>query len=121
MVLVEQYRPRIGETFLACPAGRVESGESFVEAGVRELREETGFRADGVELLERYYPDSNLRNQRGVVFADQPTPGEQDLEVDEFLSVRTVPAEEVFDAVRNGPCGGWGLTPLLLAREQELL
>ncbi|MCL7418869.1 MAG: NUDIX hydrolase, partial [Halalkalicoccus sp.] len=55
VLFVEQYRPAIGQTHLELPAGIVEAGESFSEAGARELREETGFAADGVSLLQRMW------------------------------------------------------------------
>jgi ADP-ribose pyrophosphatase len=121
LVMVEQYRPRLDERFLACPAGRVDPGESFAEAGRRELREETGYRADDVELLREYYPEANLRKRRGVVVADGLTPGERDTDEGEFVEPREVPVEDALDAAREGPLGGWTLAPILLAREEGRL
>ncbi len=42
VVLVRQYRYSIDNVIYEFPAGLVEEGEDFREAGVRELREETG-------------------------------------------------------------------------------
>lgn len=118
VVLIEEYRPRLGETVLSCPVGSVEAGESFREAGRRELREETGFAAGRVEVLAEHYPVAWLRKPRGVVFADDLSAGEQHLDDDEFVDVRTVPVEEAVETARGcEPATGWTLLPLLLARE----
>ncbi|WP_458206862.1 NUDIX hydrolase [Haladaptatus sp. NG-SE-30] len=121
IVLIEEYRPRLGETMVSCPAGRVEPGESFEMAAKRELHEETGYEAGAVEHLETYFPAAGMRKRRGVVFATDLTPGDQHLDPDEFIDVRTVPVSDAIDAVRAGPTCGWSLPPLLLAREEGLL
>jgi len=42
-ILVEQFRPPLGEQTLEFPAGLIDANESFEEAALRELREETGY------------------------------------------------------------------------------
>lgn len=116
VVLIEQYRPRLGETVLCCPVGGVEAGESFTEAGRRELSEETGFAAGRVELLGEHYPVAWLRKRRGAVFATDLTAGDQRLEPGEFADVRTVPVEAALDVARQRATA-WTLLPLLLARD----
>jgi ADP-ribose pyrophosphatase len=121
LVLIEEYRPRLGERVLSCPAGRTDPGESYESAAKRELYEETGYRAQHVELLDTYYPAAGMRKQRAVVFVSDLSSGDQHLESDEFIDVLTVPVSEAIDEVRAGPTCGWGLPPLLLAREEGLL
>ncbi|MFC5971963.1 NUDIX hydrolase [Halomarina salina] len=121
VVFVEEYRPRLRETVLTCPMGGVEGDESLVEAGRRELGEETGFTAGNVELLSEHYPVAWLRSTRGVVFADDLAPGEQRTDDDEFVDVRLVPVEDALDRAREGSQTAWTLLPLLLAREKGLL
>lgn len=60
IVLIRQFRPAQGRITTELPAGMVEKGEDPVEAGLRELYEETGYRSgqtvvlgQGVVRLER--------------------------------------------------------------------
>lgn len=49
VVLVQQFRPGPGAVVLDLPGGIVDPGESVDQAAVRELLEETGYRAGPVE------------------------------------------------------------------------
>ena len=54
VLLVEQYRVPVGAACLELPAGLVgdtETGEAVEAAARRELEEETGYRADGIDTL----------------------------------------------------------------------
>lgn len=122
IIFVEQYRPAIGQTHLELPAGIVEEGESFSEAGARELREETGFAPDGVSLLQRMWVATGvMRHERGIVFAEGLTPTEQELDENEFLSVKSIPIEEALARAREEPTNEATIEGLLLAREEGLL
>jgi len=122
VVLVDQYRPVIREQCLELPAGIVEDGESFTTAGARELREETGFDAAGLSLLEEFWCSTGvLRHRRGIVFAEGLEPVERDLDSNEFLSVRTVPIEDALDVARREPRNDATIEGILLAKEEGLL
>jgi ADP-ribose pyrophosphatase len=124
VVMVEQYRPPIRETHLELPAGIVEPGEGYAEAGLRELREETGYAADDATVLAAYWTATGvLRHRRGIVFADGLTPTDAGPERDtnEFLTVHTVPVEDVLAVARDPPASDATLEGLLLASEDGLL
>ncbi len=122
VVLIEEYRPKLRETVVTCPVGRLEDGESFEAGAARELREEAGFDPGTTRLLDVHYPVSWLRKRRGVVFATDLTPVEPDRDDGEFTDPRTVPADEAISRARTtGPTTGWTLAPLLLADHEGLL
>ena len=77
LLFVEQYRPTVRNTQLELPAGVVESGESYTEAGARELAEETGFEPSSTSLLQEVWCSTGvLRHRRGYVFAEGLEPVE---------------------------------------------
>ncbi len=51
VALVRQYRYAAGKTLLEIPAGTLEQGEPPLECAARELREETGYKAQELEPL----------------------------------------------------------------------
>jgi ADP-ribose pyrophosphatase len=122
VLFVEQYRPTIGETHLELPAGIVEEGESFTTAGARELSEETGFDPDATSLLQEFWTATGvLRHRRGIVFAEGLTPGDRDLDGNEFLTPRPIPVDEAVAAARRQPTNDATVEGVLLAREDGLL
>lgn len=54
VVLVRQYRYAIGNYIYEFPAGLVEAGESYRNAGIRELKEETGLDLTLIDAEEMY-------------------------------------------------------------------
>ncbi|HEX8223688.1 MAG TPA: NUDIX hydrolase [Allosphingosinicella sp.] len=66
VLLVEQYRVPIGARCLELPAGLVgdeEAGEEAAAAAIRELEEETGYRAERMADLGRYYASAGMSSE----------------------------------------------------------
>jgi ADP-ribose pyrophosphatase len=122
VLFVEQYRPTIRHEQLELPAGIVEAGESYTTAAERELREETGFAASSLSLLaEVWVATGLLRHKRAYVFAEGLEPARQELDENEFLTPRAIPADEAIPTVRSRPTNEATLQGLTLAKEEELL
>ena len=122
VVMVEQFRPTIRELCYELPAGIVEDGESFAEAGRRELEEEVGLVAGSVELLESFWCSTGvLRHRRGLVWAEEFTTGERKLDGSEFLDIVTVPVADALEIARNDSANDATIEGLLLAREDGFL
>jgi 8-oxo-dGTP pyrophosphatase MutT (NUDIX family) len=72
LVLVEQYRHGLGGTSLELPGGMMDQAGEVdpVMAGLRELEEETGLRADEGRLVASLSPDpAKFRNRLHLVVA----------------------------------------------------
>ena len=122
VLFVEQYRPTVRNTQLELPAGIVESGESYTEAGARELAEETGFEPSSTSLLQEVWCSTGvLRHKRGYVFAEGLDPVDVDHDSNEFLAPRAVPVDEALEVAREPPTNDATLEGLLLAEREGLL
>ena len=55
MVLVRQYRITIDDSIYELPAGLIDEGETFAQAGARELKEETGLDFEPLQVDEMYH------------------------------------------------------------------
>lgn len=61
-ILVEQFRPGAQVRSIEFPAGMIDPGESPEAAAGRELREETGYRADSFHELAVVYPNPAIQS-----------------------------------------------------------
>ncbi len=64
VVFVRQFRHGRGELILEIPGGVMDPGESPTDTAIRELREETGFVAENVEICGPLLPNPALNNAR---------------------------------------------------------
>ena len=122
VLFVEQYRPTVRETQLELPAGIVEPGESYTEAGARELAEEAGFRPKSTSLLQEVWCSTGvLRHARGYVYATELEPVDIDHDSNEFLTPRAIPVADAISTARSAPTNDATLEGLLLAVQDGLL
>ena len=103
VVVERQWRFPMERAMLEFPAGKPEPGEPVLECAVRELAEETGYRARqwaraGVLHNAISYSTEGIE----VWFARELEAGERKLDVGEFLDVFDLAVAEVDEAARRG-------------------
>jgi 8-oxo-dGTP pyrophosphatase MutT (NUDIX family) len=104
IVLVRQFRYGINEFSLEIPGGVMEPGEDPIAAGLRELREETGFGGAPAKLLGVVHPNPAIQSNRcHFVFVEGATRVHAlDWDPDEEIHILTEPVEEVLRLARSG-------------------
>jgi 8-oxo-dGTP pyrophosphatase MutT (NUDIX family) len=104
VVLIEQYRDGLDRIALEIPGGMIDPGESPEQAGVRELREESGFAGDSVELLGMVHPNPAFMTNRAytVLVRGAREVGELQQDEGEDIAVRVVPFADIPELVRSG-------------------
>ena len=101
VLLVRQLRQSIRATTLEIPAGILDKeGESPAECAARELREETGHRAEDVRALGLVHTSLGFTDERIELFTCRAVPeGEPE---EEGIEVVRMPFAEAVAAVRDG-------------------
>ncbi len=68
ILLVRQYRKAIEEFLYELPAGILNIAEEPQEGALRELEEETGYRAGSIKLLYEFYTSPGFSNEKVYLF-----------------------------------------------------
>lgn len=96
ILYLEQFRPAIGEWLIELPAGTLHPGEDPPKAAVRELEEETGYRAGRVEKIGLLYPAPGYSSEiLHVYVASDVSEGVPQREPHEVIRVRRATLEEL--------------------------
>jgi ADP-ribose pyrophosphatase len=104
LVLVRQFRFGIDGFSLELPGGVMEHGEDPVTAGLRELREETGFAGRDARLLGSVHPNPAIQSNRChfVLVEGVTCSHELAWDTDEEIHVTTEPVDEVLARAQRG-------------------
>lgn len=103
LLMLQQYRHSVQDDLLELPAGTRQVGESWLACAQRELREETGFRAESFVLLGEMLLAPGYSNERlHVYLALGLTPDELPPDADETITVRPMPFAEAWQMAQDG-------------------
>ena len=103
LVVERQWRHPLARVMLEFPAGKLEPGEPALQCAIRELLEETGYRAAEwarAGILHNAIAYSNEAIE--VWFARGLTAGERKLDTGEFLDVDIASADQLDELARRG-------------------
>ena len=103
-VLVRQFRFGSGKFSWELPAGVVDPGESALEAGVRELYEDSGYEGAQAEVLGWVYPNPAIQRNRChfVLVRKAERIGDGNPGPHEAFEVDERPLPELFSWARDG-------------------
>ena len=103
VLLVRQYRYPYAEILTEIPAGKRDPGEEPLVTGMRELEEETGYRAATYTPLGTLYPTPGCCDEVVYLYlATDLTAADAHPDQDEFLEVERCPLDEMVARVLAG-------------------
>jgi len=103
IILVEQFRKPIDKVILEIPAGKLEKGEDPRECGIRELEEETGYKATAFEYLGKIVTTPGFSNEYIYFYkATNLYSGNIGGDEDEFINVHQYKLSEIKEMIKKG-------------------
>ncbi len=100
IVMVKQFRKALEDYLLELPAGKLEYGEDPLECAKRELKEETGYEANNLELLGELYSSPGFSTEKiYIYFSKELKKGTQQLDEGEYLEVEEISEEKLMDMI----------------------
>jgi len=104
LVLVRQFRYGINDFSLEIPGGVIDAGEDPLAAGVRELREESGYVGTSARLLGSVHPNPAMQSNRcHLMLVENARPvADLDWDPDEEFEIMTKPVDEVYALAAAG-------------------
>ena len=104
IVTLKEYRHPTGKWVFGCPGGRIDAGESPIEAAKRELLEETGHTASEFIYLGNAYPFAAVSEQtihyilaKGAKSIQEPTH-----EPYELMQIHVLSEQQLYKNISNG-------------------
>lgn len=120
LILTKEYRHPTNQWIWGCPGGRIDLGESPLEAALRELQEEAGYTGKNPRIIGEVFPLPAVTGQViHYVFVDEAIPSHKmEHEPFEFIRIEPTSFTDLTKALSRGdPIDGVLCTALFLARD----
>ena len=102
VLLVRQYRMPAGQKLWEIPAGKLDEGETPLQAAKRELGEETGLTAKTWKKLVSFYPSPGYVEEKMTIFlATDLTQGDAHPMDDERIETKWFTKKELREAIES--------------------
>ena len=103
ILFIKQYRYAYRKDILELPAGKLEKGEEPLKAAIRELEEETGYKASSLISLGEIYPTVGYTDEVIYLFASEDlSKGHLNLDKDEFIDLVRIKFDKAYEMAVNG-------------------
>ncbi|MFC4599158.1 NUDIX domain-containing protein [Cohnella hongkongensis] len=103
MLVVEQFRKPLEKVQVEIPAGKLDPGEQPEAAAIRELEEETGYRARSIRHLHSFSTSPGFAEEVLHLYVTEDLePGEAHLDEEEFLTCEAVTLEQALAYIAEG-------------------
>lgn len=103
VMLIKQYRKSIEDMVLEIPSGKLELNENPKECAIRELKEKTGYIAENLKLIHKFYSSVEFSNE--MVFIYLATKLSKDIsdikENDNVLDIVRLNLDEIHNKIYN--------------------
>ncbi|GIW74410.1 MAG: ADP-ribose pyrophosphatase [Phycisphaerales bacterium] len=123
LVLIRNQRPAVGRALWEIPAGTLDPGESPHQCALRELAEETGYQAETLRPIGRFYTTPGMTDELMHAFVAQGLRHVgQSLDQGERIEVHHVRADEALAMIDDGRLmDAKSIIPILQAARAGLL
>lgn len=103
ILLVEQFRKAIDQVLLEIPAGKIDKGENPEDCALRELEEETGYKAKKIEFLNKIVMAPGFADEFiYLYYASGLYKGVKGGDDDEFINLHEFTLDEVNQMIFDG-------------------
>ena len=118
--VVEQFRYALGRDMLEFPAGKIEKGEDPLEAILREVEEETGYKAEGLTELGYVIPTCGYCTEKiYLYYAKAGQEVGQHFDKDERIELKRYTFKELKEMIRVGKINDSKTIALMFRIEME--
>jgi ADP-ribose pyrophosphatase len=103
IILVRQYRKAVEDFIYEIPAGTLNIAEEPVECALRELEEETGYKAEKINKIFEFFSSPGFSNEKIYLFkAENLVFTSTKFDEDEFIETVKVSKEEAEKMIKTG-------------------